>query len=86
MMEGRFVPAGPIIPSTIFLTPFVYYSPAPGVDGGDSLSQKIAEATRFTIISLYTHLNVMVPWADLMQSLTVCMKRSIPGKFYFLDA
>ena len=52
-------------------------SPAPGVDGGNALSQKMVEATRCTIMSLGINLNGMVAWADLMRSLTVHMKRSI---------
>ena len=55
-------------------------SPAPGVDGVNALSQKMAEATRFTIISLDIHL------ADLKLSLRVRMKRSISGTCLFLDA
>ena len=61
-------------------------SPAPGVDGGNALSQKMAEETRCTIISLDIFLNGMVDQADLTRSLTVWMKRSISGTCYFLDA
>ena len=41
-----------IFPSISGLGPFVYDIPAPSVDGGNSLSQNIAEAKGFTIISL----------------------------------
>ena len=58
-------------------------SPAPGVDGGDSLSQKMAEAKICTIMSLDIRLNGMVAHADLIRSLTVQMKFSISGKCYF---
>ena len=61
-------------------------SPAPGVDGGNALSQKMAEAKRCTLISLDIHLNGMVAQADLTRSLTVLMKRSISGTCSFLDA
>ena len=59
-------------------------SPAPGVDGGNSLSQKMAEATGCNIISLDIRLNGMVARADLTRSLMVRMKRSISGTCYFL--
>ena len=62
----------------------MYDSPAPGVDGGNELSQKITEATRCTIINLDISLNGMVDRADLTSSLTVRMKRSISGTCYFL--
>ena len=61
-------------------------SPASGVDGGNASSQKMAEATRCTIISLGICLNGMVARADLTRSLTVRMKRSISGTCSFLDA
>ena len=61
-------------------------SPVTGVDGGNSLIQKMAEATRCTIISLDISLNGMVARSGLMRSLTVRMKRSISGTFSFLDA
>ena len=61
-------------------------SPEPGVDGGNSLSQKMAEATRCTIMRLDIRLNGMVDRADLTRSLTVRMKRSISGTCPFLDA
>ena len=61
-------------------------SPVPGVYGGKSLIQKMAYATRCTIISLDIRLNGMVDRADLTRSLTVRMKRSISGTCYFLDA
>ena len=49
--------------------PFVSDSPAPGVYGGKSLSQKIAEATRLTIISLDTRLNGMAASDALLNGL-----------------
>ena len=58
-------------------------SPVPGVDGGNELSQKMAEATRCTIIRLDIRLNGIVAWADLTRSLTVRMKRSISGTYSF---
>ena len=61
-------------------------SPAPGVDGGNALSQKMEEAKRCTIISLDIFLNGIVDQADLTRSLTVWMKRSISGTCSFLDA
>ena len=64
----------------------MYDSPAPGVDGGNLLSQKMVEVTRYTIISLDVHLNGMVDQADLMCSLLFWMKRSISGTYSFLDA
>ena len=60
--------------------------PAPGVDGGNSLIQKMAEATRCTIISLDIRLNGVVAQVDLTPSLTFWMKRSISGTCLFLDA
>ena len=69
-----------------FPGPFVSDSPAPGVDGGNSLNQKMAEATRFTITSLGVCLNGMVDREDLTRSLTVQMKPSILGKYFILDA
>ena len=56
---------------------FFSESPASGVDGGNVLSQKMAEATRCTIISLGVRLKCMVDQADITRSLTVRMKRSI---------
>ena len=61
-------------------------SPATCVDGGNALSQNMAEETIFTIIILDTHLNGMAAWADLMRYSTVQMKCSILGTYYFLDA
>ena len=61
-------------------------SPAPGVDGGNELSQKMEEATRCTITSLDICLNGMVARADMTRSLTVWMKPSISGTYSFLDA
>ena len=61
-------------------------SPAPGVYGGNALSQKMAGTTRCTIISLDIRLNGMVAWADLMRYLTVWMECSISGTCFFLDA
>ena len=60
-------------------------SPATGVDEGNKLTQKLAEATRCTIISLDTHLNGMAARRDLTRSLTVRIKRSISGTCSFLD-
>ena len=51
-------------------------SPATSIDGGHLLSQKMAEATRYTIISLDIRLNGMVVQEDLTRSLPVWMKRS----------
>ena len=51
--------------------------PAPGVDGGNILSQNTAEATRFNTIGLDIRLNEMVYQSDLTLSLTVRMKISI---------
>ena len=59
---------------------------APGVDGGNALSQKMAKATICTIIRLDIRLNSMVDWAYLTRSLMVRMKRSISGTWSFLDA
>ena len=64
----------------------MFDSPAPGVDGGNSLIQKMTDATRCTIIRLDIRLNGMMTRADLTRSLTVRMKRSISGTCYFLDA
>ena len=61
-------------------------SPELGDDGGKSLSQKMAEATICTIISLDICLTGMVARVDLTCSLTVRMKCSISGTCYFLDA
>ena len=61
-------------------------SPEPGVDGGNASSQKMSEATRYTIMSLDISSNGMVAWADLTRSLMVRTKRSISGTCYFLDA
>ena len=61
-------------------------SPAPGVDGGNALSQKMAETTRCTIIRLDICLNGMVDQADMTCSLIVRMRRSISGTYSFLDA
>ena len=61
-------------------------SPDTGVDGGNALIQKMAEAKIFTIISLDICLNSMVDRADLTRSLTVHTKSSISGKFSFWDA
>ena len=61
-------------------------SPAPGVDGGNVLIQKMAKATRCTIIILDICLNSIVYRADLTRYLTVQMKRSISGKYSFFDA
>ena len=61
-------------------------STAPGVDGGNTLSQKTEEAKRCNITSLDIRLNDMVNRADLTRSLTAQMKRSISGTYYFLDA
>ena len=51
-------------------------SPAPGVDGGNELIQKMAEATRCTIIRLYICLNGIVTQVDLTRSLTIRTKQS----------
>ena len=64
-----------VFPRISCLGPFLSGSPAPGVDGGYILSQKMAEVTRYTIASLDIHLGGMVAWADLKRSLTVLMKR-----------
>ena len=61
-------------------------SPASCVDEGNSLRQNMEEATRCTIISLYTRLNGMVARSDLTLSLMVWTKRSIKGICYFLYA
>ena len=61
-------------------------SPAPGVDGGNELSQNDTEETRFTIIILDIRFYGMVDWEDLTCSLMVRMKRSISVTCYFLDA
>ena len=61
-------------------------TPALGVDGGNSLSQKMVEATRCTVISFNIRLNGMMSWADLTRPLTVQMKCSISGTCYFLNA
>ena len=59
--------------------------PAPGIDGGNALSQKVVEATRCNIMSLDIRLNGMVAWTELTCSLTVWMKSSISGTCSFLD-
>ena len=59
-------------------------SPSPGVDGGNALIQKMAEAKIFTIIGLDIRLNGIVARADLTRSLMVRMKCSISGKCSFL--
>ena len=61
-------------------------SPATGIYGGNTLIQKMPEATRCTIINLDIRLNGMVAQADLTRSLTVRMKLSISGTCSFLDA
>ena len=60
-----------IFPRISCLGPSVSEIPETGVDGGNTLSQKIAEATRCTIIRLDIHLNGMVDQADMTHSLTV---------------
>ena len=64
----------------------MYDIPEPGVDGGNSLSQNMADVTRFTIISLDIIVNGMAARADLARSLTVQMKCSISGTCSFLGA
>ena len=49
------------------------------------MSQKMAEAKRCTIISLYNHLNGMMAWTDLTRSSTIRMKHSVSGTYYFLE-
>ena len=60
-------------------------SPETGVEGVNTLSQKVAEAKICTIIRLYIHFSRIVTQADLMRSLAVRVKRSISGTCYFLD-
>ena len=48
------------------------------------MSEKMTEATRFTIISLDIRLNGMVAQADMTRFLTVRMKLSISGACSFL--
>ena len=66
-----------VFPRISCLGPFVSDSDLPGVDGRNTLRQKMAEATLCTIVSLDVRLNSMVAWVDLTRSLTVGMKRSI---------
>ena len=65
---------------------FLSESPASDVDGGNALSQKMAEAKICTLVMLDICLNGMVDRVDLTRSLTVRMKLSISGTCSFLDA
>ena len=75
-----------MFPSISCPGPFLFDSPVPGVDGVFTLSQKMEEATRCTIMSLDIRVNSMVDQAGLTRSLTDRMKRSISGTCSFLDA
>ena len=74
------------VPRTIFTGLLVLDSPAPGFDRGKSFSQKIAVATRWTIVNLDIRLKIMDAQADQTRSLTVRLNFSISGRCSFLDA
>ena len=80
----------PLCPITVqsksCLGPFMLDSPAPGFDGGNSFSKKIAEATRWTIIHLDISLKGIDSWAEWTRSFTFQLNCSISGACSFLDA
>ena len=60
-------------------------NPVPGFDGVKAFSQKIAEATRWTIINLEISLKGMTAKVDRARYFMLQLNRSISGTCYFLD-